>query len=143
MFQSLLRTLRTALRVTRLQPLLATWPGRFIVVFLLAQLILPLRYYLAHRDPHDERFAWRMFSPMRMVQCAPSLSIDGKPQTLDREFHEAWVEIAKRGRFVVVEAMGERLCREHPSSSVVITLDCKYLDRPDRTWGGYDICKVP
>ena len=46
--------------------MLATWRGRLIVAVVLAQLLIPLTYY-SHRDPHDERFAWRMFSPMRML----------------------------------------------------------------------------
>ena len=50
-----------------LGPLLATWRGRFIAVFIATQLVLPLRYYVLRDDEHDERFAWRMFSPMRMA----------------------------------------------------------------------------
>jgi hypothetical protein len=129
--------------IEHLRALARTWRGRFILVFVLSQLLLPLHYYVGRRDPHDERFAWRMFSPMRMAQCAPKVAIDGKPFQLGSEFHEAWVEIAQRGRFVVVEAMGERLCNEHPGSAVTISLDCTYLDRAPTTWGGYDMCQVP
>jgi hypothetical protein len=123
--------------------LLTTWRGRFIVAFLLVQLLLPLRYYIAHRDPHDERFAWRMFSPIRMAQCTPSVTIDGAPASLGAEFHEAWIEIAKRGRFGVVEAMGAKLCAKYPGKEVHLSLDCTYLDRPARSYGGYDMCHVP
>src|SRR3954469_14409695 len=101
------------LRTTHVRALVATWRGRFILAFLTLQLLLPLRYYIAHRDVHDERFAWRMFSPMRMVACTPELKLDGKRQSLGNEFHEAWLAIAKRGRFVVVEAMAARLCELH------------------------------
>ena len=127
----------------KLPALLATWPGRFIAVFVLVQLLLPLHYYVGRRDPHDERFAWRMFSPMRMTHCTPHVAIDGSPFSLPSEFHEAWIELAERGRFVVVEAMAEKLCGEHPGSSVEISLDCTYLDRAPRTWGGYDMCRAP
>lgn len=120
-----------------------TWRGRFILAFITAQLLIPLRYYVAHRDPHDERFAWRMFSPMRMTQCAPKATLDGKPLDLRTEFHEAWVELASRGRFVVVEAMGKRLCEEHPGASVVMSIDCTYIDREPERYGGYDMCNVP
>lgn len=129
--------------MTSLRALLSTWRGRFIAVFVLVQLLLPLHYYVGRRDPHDERFAWRMFSPMRMAHCTPHISIDGKPLTLPSEFHEAWIELAERGRFVVIEAMGEKLCREHTGSTVEVSLDCTYLDREPRTWGGYDMCRVP
>ena len=134
MLERLLRTLRALAR---------TWRGRFILVFVATQLLLPLHYYVGRRDPHDERFAWRMFSPMRMAQCTPKVVLDGKPFELRSEFHEAWVEIAARGRFVVIEAMGRRLCERHPGSSVTVSLDCTYVDRPPQTYGGYDICQVP
>lgn len=122
--------------------LLRTWRGRFIAAFVLIQLLLPLRYYVAHRDPHDERFAWRMFSPMRMATCSPQFKIDGKPLDPLTEFHEAWVAIAARGRFAVVEAMGRRLCDRNPGKRIEVSLDCTYIDRAPRRWGGYDMCKV-
>ena len=123
--------------------LLATWRGRFILAFVLVQLLLPLHYYLGRKDLHDERGAWRMFSPMRMSRCTPSVTIDGAPLALSSEFHEAWIEIASRGRFVVLEAMGARLCAKHRGKEVRIAVDCTYLDRPPQTYGGYDMCTVP
>ncbi len=36
----------------------------FIAVFLIFQIITPLRYYFGD-DRHDERFSWRMFSTVR------------------------------------------------------------------------------
>jgi hypothetical protein len=129
--------------IASVRALFATWRGWFIAAIVVSQLLLPLHYYLARRDPHDERFAWRMFSAMRMARCEPHVTIDGAPFALGREFHEAWLELANRGRFVVVEAMGAQLCREHPGSAVNVSLVCKYVDRDDRTWGGYDICQVP
>jgi hypothetical protein len=120
-----------------------TWRGRFITVFVLAQLLLPLRYYVHHRDPHDERFAWRMFSPMRMVQCVPQFTLAGSPVDLRSEFHEAWYEIAARGRFGVVEAMGAELCKRHPDQRIEAGLACTYLGGSQRSYGGYNICSVP
>lgn len=127
----------------KLPALLTTWRGRFIAVFVLVQLLLPLHYYVGRRDPHDERFSWRMFSPMRMAHCTPHVAIDGAPFSLPSEFHEAWIELAERGRFVVVEAMAAKLCGEHTGAAVEISLDCTYLDREPRTWGGYDMCRAP
>jgi hypothetical protein len=123
--------------------LLRTWRGRFIIAMVATQLLLPLHYYIARRDKHDERFAWRMFSPMRSAHCQPHVSIDGRPFALDSEFHEAWIELALRGRFVVVEAMGAKLCAEHPGSVVRVSLACTYLDRDPISYGGFDICQVP
>jgi len=123
--------------------LLRTWPGRLIAVVVVTQLAIPLTYYVARRDPHDERFAWRMFSPMRMAQCKPTVTIDGKPFALESAFHEAWLAIANRGRFVVVEAMGARLCEKNPGKSVVVALDCSYIGEAAQRYGGYDMCTVP
>ena len=122
--------------------LLTTWRGRTILAFVVLQLALPLAYF-ARKDPHDERFAWRMFSPMRMARCTPSATIDDAPLNLAGKFHEAWLELASRGRFEVIEAMGARLCAENPDREVRISIDCTYIDRPQRTYGGYNICAVP
>lgn len=135
-------SLRVALLRGVLQ-LTQSWRGRFILVVLLAQLLLPLHYYWQRRDPHDERFAWRMFSPMRMVQCTPQVQLDGAPYPLAATFHDAWLALARRGRFAVVEQMGAYLCARHPKSEVVVSLACAYQDAPARTWGGYNICRVP
>jgi len=126
-----------------MKALLATWRGRFIAAFLLVQLLLPLLYYIARRDPHDERFAWRMFSPMRMAKCTPHFTVGGAPLSLYGNFHEAWIELAERGRFVVVEAMAAKLCHDHPGTPVDVTLDCTYLDRDAHTYGGHDMCRNP
>jgi hypothetical protein len=127
-----------------LDELVSSWPGRFILAFVVFQLLVPLGYYCGRRDPHDERFAWRMFSPMRMAHCDPHAKLDGKPFALDSEFHEAWIDLAERGRFVVIEAMAAHLCAEHAGASVEITLDCHYVDRPAPvTYGGFDMCQAP
>jgi len=120
----------------------ARWRSGLIIAFIAVQLCLPLLYY-TRRDPHDERFAWRMFSPMRMAQCKPHFAIDGKPLVLDSEFHEAWITLAERGRFVVLENMAARLCAKHSGSAVTVSVDCTYLDREPASYGGYDMCNVP
>lgn len=123
--------------------LLRSWQGIVILVVVASQLLLPLHYYTVRRDPHDERFAWRMFSPMRMARCAPQFTMNEQPVALSSEFHEAWIELAKRGRFVVIEAMGARLCEKNPGASVYVMFECQYVGKPPMTWGGYDMCKVP
>lgn len=123
--------------------LLATWRGRFIAAWLVVQLALPLLYYTARHDPHDERFAWRMFSPMHMVQCVPAFTVDDRPVVLGRRFHQAWINIAKRGRFSVVEAMAERLCDDNPDKRVGLTLTCTRVGGETRTWSRHDACPVP
>jgi hypothetical protein len=123
--------------------LLRTPTGWFIAVFLAVQLVLPLHYYLLRRDPHDERFAWRMFSPIRIAKCTPEVNLDGRRLDLQAEFHEAWVHLAERGRFGVLEAMGAELCRRHTGSVVQVTNHCEYVDGGREDWGGYNICDVP
>jgi hypothetical protein len=113
-----------------------------ILSFIAVQVCLPLLYY-TRRDPHDERFAWRMFSPMRMARCEPHFQLDSKELVLDTTFHDAWVTLATRGRFVVIEAMAAFLCNKHPGSSLTVTVDCQYLDREAVRYGGYDMCSVP
>jgi len=84
-----------------------------------------------------------MFSPMRMARCTPHVWLNDQPLDLRTTFHEGWLEIAKRGRFRVVEEMGATLCASHPGAAVRVSLDCTYLDRDPATYGGYDICHVP
>lgn len=123
-----------------LRALVATWRGRFILAFLVAQLLIPLHYYVLRKDPHDERFAWRMFSPMRMAKCRASFVVDGQPVSVGSEFHEAWSEMVERGRMSVIEEMAHRLCRKRPGTPVNVTLQCTYFDRPDATFGPADLC---
>lgn len=126
--------------VRALRALVATWRGRFILAFLAAQMLIPLHYYAVRRDVHDERFAWRMFSPMRMTRCRWAFSIGKQPLTLGTQFHEAWLEIASRGRMTVVEQMAAKLCRDNPGKPVEVTLECTYIDRPPAQFGGFDLC---
>lgn len=124
--------------------LVGTWQGWLILVVVLGQLLVPLHYYLVRRDPHDERFAWRMFSPMRLTQCSVAATLDGAPIVLEREFHDAWLALARRGRAIVVERMGARLCEKHPGKAVVFRLECRYADGTTQSVGGaFDLCKVP
>ena len=121
----------------------ATWRGWFIAAWIAVQVAAPCAYYCGRKDPHDERFAWRMFSPMRMVKCDPRFTLDGQPVDLGSRFHEAWIEVAKRGRFAVVEEMGARLCKSHDGAKVEVDLVCRALDGSVEEWGrGYDLCQV-
>jgi len=128
---------------TGARELIATGRGRLILAFVAIQLVLPVRYYACNRDPHDERFAWRMFSPIRMARCTPTFALDGKPVALGNEFHEAWLEIAGRGRLAVVEAMGAKLCAKHAGAKVSAQLSCSYVEAPARAFASDDLCTHP
>ena len=129
--------------VRKAKALVSSWQGIVIVVIVGSQLLLPLHYYTVRRDIHDERFAWRMFSPMRMTTCAPAFFVDARPVDLYATVHDAWIEIAKRGRFVVIEAMGAELCAKHSGAAVRVSLTCTYLDRPPHEYGGFNLCTAP
>ncbi|HVV87408.1 MAG TPA: hypothetical protein VHE35_30410 [Kofleriaceae bacterium] len=122
---------------------LVRWPGWFIAAFVVVQLALPLDYYLARRDPHDERFAWRMFSPTRMVTCHVTMTVDGQPVTLEKEFHDAWLALAARGRRTVIEQMGYHLCHEHKGAAVIARAQCRPLKGDPYDLGGFDLCTIP
>ena len=97
----------------------------FILAFVIIQLCIPLHYYLLRKDENDERFAWRMFSPIHMRQCRTKLLLDDQLVVLPRKFHQAWIRIANRGRMHVINQMASKLCAENPGKSVRISVVCR------------------
>lgn len=85
----------------------------FIVLFLLVQVLLPLRYYVRD-DLFDERFAWRMFSPIRVTDCTVGWTEgrDGgeEPLDLDALLPQPWIGLMRRARMDVVEGFGRHRC---------------------------------
>lgn len=77
-----------------------------IVAALAIQVAVPMTYYLGE-DRFDERFAWRMFSAVRVYRCdlnAFDLD-DGRatPVPLGRTIHVAWINTMQRGREGVIQ----------------------------------------
>lgn len=99
----------------------------FILLVLLVQLLLPLRYYLSS-DRYDERFSWRMFSSYRMARCQVVFSDQGEAIELGEEFHSAWITLLKRGRSDVIEGVGDRLCATHPGRDLRLDARCRLVD---------------
>ena len=97
-----------------------------VTVFVVIQVVLPLTYYFGN-DVFDERFAWRMFSPVRMARCALEVYLYDEPQPkqvrLGKRFHVAWVNLAKRARPAVVDGMVKALCETH--NDIRINLSCE------------------
>jgi len=95
------------------------WLAHGVVVTLLACAALaPLRYYLGD-DPHDERFAWRMFSGVRLRQCqirvVETMRKDhpGPRQRLvdpGETVHPSFENLLRRVRRPVVDAFLEARC---------------------------------
>jgi len=99
----------------------------FIAAFLGVQALLPLHYYLLGKDHYDERFAWRMFSDVRMLRCEGSFAVGGRPVDLAARFHSAWITLLERGRSEVIGEMGQRLC-ETAEAPVHLSLSCREAD---------------
>jgi hypothetical protein len=79
----------------------------------LVQLLLPLSYYAGLRDPDDERFAWRMFSAVRLRRCTSRLVRDGHPAVDARpiaNLHSSWVAAIDRGRTRVIARYLQQFC---------------------------------
>ena len=100
----------------------------FILAVVVLQGLLPLHYYLGASHPYDERFAWRMFSETRLVNCQVKFEAQNEEIPLKRSFHSAWITLLKRGRPSVVQGVQERVCATHPEQSVTLTYRCRQLD---------------
>ncbi len=99
----------------------------FLGVFLVAQVLIPLRYYFGS-DPYDERFSWRMFSAVRVHQCRVQATetIGGTPRPIDlnREIHRAWINTLSRNRDAVTEKFLRARCEGEGVTEVVVTNNC-------------------
>lgn len=85
-------------------------------LLVLAQIAIPASYYL-RAEPDDERFAWRMFSAVRVKKCTVSLAERHRDEQrsavdLKHAFHSAWVHALERGRDRVIETVLERRCAQ-------------------------------
>jgi len=103
------------------------------------QVAIPCSYYAGLREPDDERFAWRMFSAVRVRNCRVRVVRGGSeaPSPV-AGLHSSWVRAMERGRSAViarylrdrctVEATSlERRCRDaagHPLPTLTYRYDC-------------------
>lgn len=100
----------------------------FIGAFVLLQIALPLRYYLAPST--DERFAWRMFSSRRLERCRYTLVADGEPIDVNRHLGVGpfTVDTLPRGEPDVVVGLMRWWCRRGDAIEVRYENACL---RPD------------
>ncbi len=100
---------------------------RVLFGFLAFQLIVPLTYYL-RADPYDERFAWRMFSAVRLHSCRPSATevADGGERQVDMPavIHQAWINTMARNREDVIRAFLAKRCEEEDVQEATLTNVC-------------------
>lgn len=103
----------------------------FIIAWLVWQLVVPLSYYLGD-NADDERFAWRMFSGVWLLQKSCSASVTefrSRPDTgvsdirrinLERVLHSTWVnQLRKKSRPLVVEKFLRTRCEGDPAVAKV------------------------
>ncbi len=100
-------------------------------VFLALQVAIPLSYYLRD-DRYDERFAWRMFSSVRLERCRTDvherLDMDARfPErrvALNETLHRAWINTIERNRRPVIEAFLKHRCERPEVAAVTLTNTC-------------------
>jgi len=99
-----------------------------IAAFVLFQLVVPLTYYV-RSDPYDERFAWRMFSAIRLHGCqttAQEITGEGpRPIDLSAVIHRAWITTMQRNRRDVIRRFLARRCEEDGVTSVELRNECR------------------
>jgi hypothetical protein len=106
----------------------------FIALFLALQIGVPLHYYLGERD-YDERFSWRMFSTLRLRDCAvhvietPRGAGGGSREVaIERDVHVAWLRLLERMRGPVVDKYLRRRCELAAIERVEYVRTCKDTD---------------
>lgn len=99
----------------------------FVAALVALQLLIPLTYYLRD-DPYDERFAWRMFSGVRLHRCqTEAFDLNGeqaRPIRLPQVIHRAWINHLSRNRRSVVHAFLERRCEDGEGEAVRVVNRC-------------------
>jgi ferredoxin len=97
----------------------------FIAAVVLSQLLLPATYYVGD-DAYDERFAWRMFSPIRVTPCQYRWfeGAERRPFRPD-DVQAVWRSLMRRGRLDVVHGYARRRCEAiGPGARIAVELTC-------------------
>jgi hypothetical protein len=98
-----------------------------VVALVIAQALIPLRYYLGD-DKYDERFAWRMFSAVRMHECRVGASevVNGTPRPvpLASTIHEAWQTTLERNREAAIAGYLSWRCEQEGVESARVENTC-------------------
>jgi len=93
------------------------------------QIAIPAAYYV-RGDRDDERFAWRMFSAVRVQRCrVRGLDSVGaeRPRRieLDGALHSGWVRALERGRERVIERFLRTRCQRSSVTSSELRRECE------------------
>lgn len=90
---------------------------------------MPLSYYLGD-DRYDERFAWRMFSTVRLTGCkVTAFDVDSSNRatriSLRKMVHAAWITNMTRNRQSIIRRFTERRCDEATISASRVHNVCR------------------
>jgi hypothetical protein len=104
---------------------------RWLWLLVVLQVAVPASYYLLRDDRDDERFAWRMFSSVRLTRCAIAAfdEADGAPRRvavdLPKVLHAGWLRSLERGRARVIEHFLASRCRAPQVAYGVLERRCQ------------------
>ena len=107
-----------------------------LAVFFAVQIAVPACYYLhPQQDPLDERFAWRMYSDVRVYTCSfranwvdhTTNGLKVREIQLNKHFAFKWTVLAKRGRKDVMQAMAAHLCGKEDSKNSQAGTDLRFI----------------
>lgn len=93
------------------------------------QVLVPASYYV-RGERSDERFAWRMFSAVRVERCKVRASVfdaGGERERIELEhtLHSGWITGLERGRKRVIERFLSRLCTDRASQESELKRSCE------------------
>ena len=95
-----------------------------------AQIAIPASYYVERAGRDDERFAWRMFSAIRLKRCSVDAfdgELDAEAPRIDvsRAIHASWSSSLARGRHRVIEAFLATRCSRPEVGVASLTRRCR------------------
>ena len=96
------------------------------------QVAIPASYYLWRSPGDDERFAWRMFSAVRLKRCTVTAYDDEaaekeeRPVTMAHAAHASWVHSMTRGRQRVIERFLATRCTPESGATPVLRRRCAW-----------------
>lgn len=109
------------------EPRLRAFAAWAVVVLVVAQSLIPLRYYTGD-DAYDERFSWRMFSAVRVNRCnlAAYDEVEGRRTQVNlmQEIHVGWVTTMRRNREAVMRRYLSWRCETEEIDGARLTNVC-------------------
>lgn len=93
------------------------------------QVAIPASYYFVRNDRDDERFAWRMFSTVRLTRCEVSaFDVSARERSrveLTHALHASWIRSLERGRARVIDRYLTTRCQLAGVTEAVVERRCQ------------------